>query len=354
MKKLTYRFNRLVPLVTMIIIAGTVSCTKDFNEGPEEKTGDLKDATLTENMEVCGESTFNFWAGQNINAGEIKVSNDEENLYVTYHAEDEWELTEAHLFVGHIDELPRTKKGNPIPGQFPYSVEDLPEGTTQYTFVIELADLPDEECLAIVPHGVVDNSKKTETAWLLEETFKNEFGAKKWGGFAEYCKAECFECETESYAWGSGNKLDAATDSAFTIGLYNNIDPEDGASLSKKIIDSDVYDGEITGLMEISVTDGTLLVTMDDESLLPEDNYNIFFSRIAFYAGSLDDLTENYKGENGALLYDDFPWVFQFSDWPSSHDFEIDLEDLPRNEDDSLTIIAKIYYCIEETTTNGQ
>jgi len=56
-------------------------------------------------------------AGQHTDVGEVKVWNDDTNLYVQYVLDDPWVMTGSHLYVGKSDPalFPST------PGQFPYS-----------------------------------------------------------------------------------------------------------------------------------------------------------------------------------------------------------------------------------------
>ena len=65
--------------------------------------------------------TTNLLAGQNTDVGDVIVTNDGTNLYVTYALVDGWCMTESHLAVATTKAaIPHTKKGNPIPGQFAY------------------------------------------------------------------------------------------------------------------------------------------------------------------------------------------------------------------------------------------
>ncbi|HEY45441.1 MAG: hypothetical protein AMJ88_06200 [Anaerolineae bacterium SM23_ 63] len=66
----------------------------------------------------------NLIAGQHIDVGNVEVWNDGSNLFVQYVTSGDWCLTETHLAVaGSIEQIPTTKKGNPIPGQFDYKSE---------------------------------------------------------------------------------------------------------------------------------------------------------------------------------------------------------------------------------------
>lgn len=65
---------------------------------------------------------YELYAGQDILVGELIVSNDTENLTVTFKMTGDYCMTGTHLQVeAELDDVPQTKKGNPIPGQFEYS-----------------------------------------------------------------------------------------------------------------------------------------------------------------------------------------------------------------------------------------
>ena len=86
-----------------------------------------------------------LYAGQDMDVGDVKVWNDEVNLYVTYEITDpDWVIIGTHLYVGKTD--PNIgQDGVPLttaPGQFPYDDDDasgVPD--TMVTYVIPLADI---------------------------------------------------------------------------------------------------------------------------------------------------------------------------------------------------------------------
>ena len=68
-------------------------------------------------------TTVSMCAGQSLDIGDVNVWNDDTNLYVEFDiTTDGWYLEETHVAAGTF---PTTKKGNPIPGQLPYSCELL-------------------------------------------------------------------------------------------------------------------------------------------------------------------------------------------------------------------------------------
>jgi hypothetical protein len=80
-----------------------------------------------------------FCAGQTEDIGTVAVTNDDLNLYVTFTSRDGWYLDETHVAVGmDLADIPQTKKGNPIPGRFPYACDDLEPLQTTCTVTIPL------------------------------------------------------------------------------------------------------------------------------------------------------------------------------------------------------------------------
>jgi len=90
--------------------------------------------------QVVGEpQCFDLVAGQNTVAGSVCVSTDANDLVVTYTTDSHWTIKEAQLWIGNqLSDMPQTKTGNPIPGQFPFRSEtliyDVTAPTRTYTF----------------------------------------------------------------------------------------------------------------------------------------------------------------------------------------------------------------------------
>lgn len=125
-----------------------------------------------------------LWAGQNIDVGTVSVWNDAENLYVKYEATDNWYFTETHLHVATaLENIPQTKKGNPIPGHFDYPMEYDPP-VQENTNVINLEDCGFEvgDNLYIAAHAVVQKDIQEETAWGAGDNFPG----KNWAMYFTY------------------------------------------------------------------------------------------------------------------------------------------------------------------------
>lgn len=105
--------------------------------------------------QTCGDTSWTLWAGQTKDVGSVTVSNDLDNLYVTYTLDYqdaecpdgavEAEFGTLHLWVGDTDPdgelstLPRAGNGAPIQGHFPYKPDAT--GLQTYTITVPFADL---------------------------------------------------------------------------------------------------------------------------------------------------------------------------------------------------------------------
>lgn len=132
-------------------------------------------ATCVQTEDGSGVQSFTLFAGQTIDSGTVSAEVVGENLEVTYTATDGWTLNETHLWVGDdIADMPSTRKGNPIPGKFPYVSGDIAPATT-YTVSVPLADLNfacpgEDKSYYVGAHASMsktndDGSVQNETGW---------------------------------------------------------------------------------------------------------------------------------------------------------------------------------------------
>ncbi|KAF5424271.1 MAG: hypothetical protein C5S44_01935 [Candidatus Methanocomedens sp.] len=142
---------------------------------------------------VSAVEPHNLVAGGDQVVGNVTVTNDGENISVTFTTTDGWCMTETHLHIANESEdgIPQTKKGNPRPGQFDYSEVHEPS-VTEYTYVIPLDGLSGD--VYIAAHAVVrdegnpivdDEGNLTffeESAWGNDKPFKG----KNWAMYSTY------------------------------------------------------------------------------------------------------------------------------------------------------------------------
>ena len=120
-----------------------------------------------------------------IDVGDVIVWNDLDYLYVKFVTTGDWEMTKTHLHVAtDADDIPQTKKNNPIPGKFDYRV--VHAGVQEYTYEIPWTWDPGTT-LVIAAHANVqmeieslvlsDPIYRMETAWGDGEEFEGKNGA---------------------------------------------------------------------------------------------------------------------------------------------------------------------------------
>jgi hypothetical protein len=131
-----------------------------------------------------------LYAGQTLDAGNVTVSNDANNIYVRYTTNDPWVISDAHLAIaGSLAGIPQTKKGNPIPGHFSYSAIFDPE-VTDYTFTIARGSFLPGQTLYIAAHAVVQapaSSGGTQTGW----GYGPGFPGANWATYIQYTVQSC-------------------------------------------------------------------------------------------------------------------------------------------------------------------
>jgi hypothetical protein len=149
-----------------------------FQEAPVQTTQDPLEVFSVTDMNGQAGTCADLLAGQTIPAGQVCfVVIDDFTMEVTFTTTGGWELEEAHLWIGCDPEgYPQTRKGNPIPGQFPYHSGDV-SGATTYTFVVDLLQFPclgTPNCdpgnlLFAMAHAAVRKASgggyQTETGW---------------------------------------------------------------------------------------------------------------------------------------------------------------------------------------------
>jgi hypothetical protein len=174
MKK--YYFLIIVALILGLVLTG---CSLLSNIGQAPTTEQSGISYLTKGTEAVPDE-FPLYAGQDWLVGEVLVWDDGTQLCVKYQLFDGtddtedvigegWGITETHLAVGKVlSDIPQTKKGNPIPGQFLYGEDEL-EGEGSREYCIPFAELGVEEpgdlnvgcgdSLVIAAHAVIEKEE---------------------------------------------------------------------------------------------------------------------------------------------------------------------------------------------------
>lgn len=176
---------------------------------------------------TCGNATVTtLYAGQTINAGSVRVSNDETNLYVEFTTANGWRLSETHLAIATtLAGIPQTKSGNPKVGNFPYKRTYSPTVTSDvYVFALDQLALSlgldrftcGVSSLVIAAHAVVvqldggGNVIAQETGWGSGPGFPGANWAMYFNYTVQCCAPKVinpgdFRTQTQG-GWGAGCK----------------------------------------------------------------------------------------------------------------------------------------------------
>lgn len=126
------------PLVLAAFLAmlGLMACEKEYQEIGIEQEAKLQEGLLYKAQPANGSPvTYSFWAGRHINVGNLLVSNDEQNLYITFKTTGNWWLQLTHLHIATTLGGVPNRNGIPVPGHFQYKTSHNPRLQT-FTYTI--------------------------------------------------------------------------------------------------------------------------------------------------------------------------------------------------------------------------
>lgn len=202
--------KKLLLLIPALLLTGILftSCQK---EPTVVEPGNLN----LVNIQNSGSGCTPIFAGQFTEVGTVCLVDDwsTNTLTVTYSMmAPGWEITEIHFAIGdQMSDIPVTKKGNMIPGQFPY-VYSFANGVTTYSFTVPfnffgVTGCDDNTIYYAAAHcavQLVENGQviQTETGWGNGSTHPGN----NWGEIFNF-KLECY---------GGGN--DSGSETAFAYG----------------------------------------------------------------------------------------------------------------------------------------
>lgn len=137
-------------------------------------------------------STYEYalWAGKHNDAGSVSITNDAENIYVTYSTNETADLGEVHVYIWTDASSIPSKR--PAPGHADYVMEDI--NADEVTVTIP-ADIACGGTFYISTHAALvgDGDNAGETAYAGDVSSPDCFDATKgaWWGYVNYT-VECF------------------------------------------------------------------------------------------------------------------------------------------------------------------
>lgn len=289
----------------------------------------------------CKESTFDLIAGQSISAGHVIISNDNENLYVTFKSTDGWKIKEIHLYAGTFENIPLNNANVPVPGQFPVTESFNPE-VEMVTYEIPLKDLP--ECPWILAHAVVvKDGKESETAWGKGElSFEEAFDSNRWGWVIEFCPEDCdgkelviglksyvadpktYDAEQSNHVWWVVAKGEGSTENCLSLGFNTFNTNQTGSS---------VYDLIKWGVLDAKSGTMTVFTTVENDVrylniVLDLDDEALAFSKSYLYVGSEDGLKTYRYIYLEKECYKFYEWFFTNDEVLNTKSYKIALTDI--------------------------
>jgi hypothetical protein len=301
------------------------------------KNGIIREESLARLF--CKETVFELIGGQTIPAGNVTVSNDMENLYVTYKADFGWKIKEIHLYAGTLENVPLNNANVPVPGQFPIK-ESFNPAIEMVTYEIALKDLP--ECPYILAHAVVAKEGLEETAWGKGAlSFEDTFECNRWGWIINFCPEKCIGKELviglKSYVddpktydpksdhlWWVVTKGEGSLDNCLGLGFNTFNSNQTGSSVYDLIkygkLDEKAGTMTVFTSLENDVRYLNVVINLDDEAMA--------FSKSYLYVGSQDGLVKYHYYYLDKDCFRFYEWFFNNSELSNPKTFKIKLADI--------------------------
>ncbi|MGB6854272.1 MAG: hypothetical protein WBG49_16950, partial [Thermoanaerobaculia bacterium] len=169
-----------------------------------------------------------------VNVGEVSLVHEGGGLWdVTYETTNDWRILELHLALGCGEgDIPQTKKGNPIPGQFPYKwYPDPPDAWAQSVTFEDVSPPNGCDCVTFAAHAVVIDLSVCDPREAL--VFGTERGVNNGDAFlidlAGGTATSVFDTTPTPTDQNqpNGNAFDAANNRLY----YSAVTPEDNKSV---------------------------------------------------------------------------------------------------------------------------
>ncbi|WP_109438966.1 hypothetical protein [Aquimarina sp. AU119] len=227
-------------------------------------------------LEACGQTTTMplLVGSRKIEVGNVNVSNDEENLYLTFKANSNYLMKKVYLYIGAKQNIPFYSNGFPNLRKFNYKA--FPYyfgGMKEATYVIPLSSI-ELDCFEIVAYSKIYSKKSNcfYTSFAYDQTLDQEYtyynhyyGCVYYGDWIrsfEYCKQTCKADCTEVYGYHEDCGI-CENGNLNTFFAYSFLDRRGEAGVDVELITSpegcDITNSEEVGHINISSISETKL-----------------------------------------------------------------------------------------------
>lgn len=195
----------LVPLFALFFI----SCSVD-DEGLDLDAQQVLEKNAVLEVEGCETQSRSFG-----NTGELRVTNDKHNFFITIMASSGFNLSKVRLHIGNtLQDFPLVGQGNLPPGQMEHQ-EDFTSAIDSHTFVIPLNQY--DKCFYIAANAVFSNDANSISLWAGDL----EGPKGKWSYF-QYCEQLCSP-GCESVDAGKDNTIRISYSEAAAIESWDEV-----------------------------------------------------------------------------------------------------------------------------------
>lgn len=253
-------------------------------------------------------ATVDLLADQNIDIGSVTVTSDATYLYVTYHLDAGWCMTQSHFAVATTSAALPQKKGNAIPGKFPYGASYSPCATGDVALdPIQLTGITGwtpGATLYFAAHAAVNKIETRSVLPTVTWTRSAEPATANYPGYgAQWDKADAFAIPlTNPVIWDSGTYhaySGPGTAPEFASWLYGVTDPIGGSYAEASDLRRFQASFEIPD--ECTIT-GVSMYTGDTPGIPINDNLYIFVNSgdLAYWGGTrVDAIGATFMGVAG-------------------------------------------------------
>lgn len=136
---------------------------------------------------------YNIYADETNKIGVLKVTNDQQNLNITFTTIGNWFYGKTFLYVGTLDKMPIKKSKEPETDKFTCKKSHSPK-VHSYTYTISLSSLPSTFIIAAYSeaHRMVNGYVvQTEETWSKGKKYNKFPHCSHWGWYTTYTVQEC-------------------------------------------------------------------------------------------------------------------------------------------------------------------
>lgn len=188
----TCRWSAWPTVLALFVAVGLTACS-DSSSSPLGVDSLNPETSSTSGMTAAshtagtsGANTVDLLAGQDIDVGDVTLTDDGTDLTVEITMEGDWCLTEVHIHAADSEDgIPQNKKGNPIPGQFEIN-EELTACESDLTRSLSLPEDPDNDGIVVAVHTVVHERVRTQVFQIGDVEVASSFS-----GDNSNCAGDC-------------------------------------------------------------------------------------------------------------------------------------------------------------------